>query len=186
MTPSSVDSPVPSILLPRVRVPSTPSMLLKLLSNLSLHCEKNKKLFYFICRLFKQTSLQFQQQIFVKKCPSRIRYWDSNPQLPDDEFHPITTRPGLPPYYQYYLSQPYSHKIHNYWKVLTPLTGLRPESSQLERSNAIYKTIEGCRPKYKLVYFRCISMLLFKPQVLEYSRFNDIQIYLRIYTVGQE
>ena len=88
-----MDSPVPSILLPRVRVPSTPSMLLKLLSNLSLHCEKNKKLFYFICRLFKQTSLQFQQQIFVKKCPSSIRWRDSNPRPLEHESPPITIRP---------------------------------------------------------------------------------------------
>ena len=47
-------------------------------------------------RLFKQT-LQFLQQINVKKCPSSIRRWDSNSQPCDYESPPLTTRPGLPP-----------------------------------------------------------------------------------------
>ena len=48
-------------------------------------------------RLFKQT-LQFLQQIYVKKSPSCIRCWDSNPQPSVHESPPITTRSGLPPY----------------------------------------------------------------------------------------
>ena len=52
--------------------------------------------FSFIFVLFKQI-LQFLQQMYVKKCPSRIRYWDSNPLPLERESLPITTRPGLPP-----------------------------------------------------------------------------------------
>ena len=44
-------------------------------------------------RVFKQT-LQFLQQIFVKKCPSSIWCWDSNPLPLERESLPVTTRPG--------------------------------------------------------------------------------------------
>ena len=54
--------------------------------------------FSFIFSLFKQT-LQFLQQIYVKKCPSSIRCRDSNPRPLEHEFLPKTTRPGLPPYH---------------------------------------------------------------------------------------
>ena len=54
----------------------------------------NPGLFLFIFGLFKQTSLQFLQQIHVKKCPSSIRCLDSNPQPSDRETPPITTRRG--------------------------------------------------------------------------------------------
>ena len=53
--------------------------------------------FSFIFGLFKQTSLQFLQQIYVKKCPSSMQCQDSNPRPSDCESLPITTRPGLPP-----------------------------------------------------------------------------------------
>ena len=46
--------------------------------------------------LFKQT-IQFLLQINVKKCPSSIRRWDSNPRPFKHESSPVTTRPGLPP-----------------------------------------------------------------------------------------
>ena len=52
-------------------------------------------LFRFIFGLFKQTSLQFLQQLYAKKCPSSIQCWDSNPQSLERESIPITTRPGL-------------------------------------------------------------------------------------------
>ena len=48
----------------------------------------------FIFCFFKQTSLQFLQQIHVKKCPSSIRCQDSNPQPLEQESPPIATRPG--------------------------------------------------------------------------------------------
>ena len=51
--------------------------------------------FVYFC-LFKQT-ITFSQQINVKKCPSSIWPWDSNPQPLEHESPPITTRPGLPP-----------------------------------------------------------------------------------------
>ena len=54
----------------------------------------NPVLFLFIFSLFKQT-IQYLQQINVKKCPSSTRHWDSNPH----ESSPIATRPGLPPYF---------------------------------------------------------------------------------------
>ena len=49
-------------------------------------------LFFVYFHLFKQIS-QFLQQIIVKKCPSNIRCWDSNPQPLKHESPPITTRP---------------------------------------------------------------------------------------------
>ena len=52
--------------------------------------------FSFIIVLFKQT-LQFLQQINVKKCSSSIWHQDSNSQPSDCESPPLTTRPGLPP-----------------------------------------------------------------------------------------
>ena len=58
--------------------------------------------FSFIFGLFKQT-IQFLQQIYVKKCPSSIWCRDSNPRPLERESLPIATRPGLPPlhYYSY-------------------------------------------------------------------------------------
>ena len=53
--------------------------------------------FSFVFGLFKQTLLQFLQKIYVKKCPSSIRYQDSNPRPSECESLPITTRPGLTP-----------------------------------------------------------------------------------------
>ena len=55
-----------------------------------------RPLFRLFSVFFKQT-LQFLQQINVKKCPSSIRRRDSNPRPLDREPPPITTRPGLPP-----------------------------------------------------------------------------------------
>ena len=68
--------------------------------------------FLFIFGLFKQT-IQFLQQINVKKCPSSIRRWDSNPRPLERESTPITTRPGLPPIYETlprYLTEAWSHQ----------------------------------------------------------------------------
>ena len=59
-----------------------------------------RPLLLFVFDLFKQTSLQFLQKIYVKKCPSSIRCRDSNPQPLECESLPITTRPGLPPMLQ--------------------------------------------------------------------------------------
>ena len=58
--------------------------------------------FSFIFGIFKQT-IQFLQQIIVKKCPSSIRRRDSNPQPLKSELSPITTRPGRPPNPLYFL-----------------------------------------------------------------------------------
>ena len=52
--------------------------------------------FLFSFSLFKQT-IQFLQQINVKKCPSSIQCRDLNPRPFEHESSPITTRPGLPP-----------------------------------------------------------------------------------------
>ena len=56
-----------------------------------------RPLFRLFSVFFKQTLLQFLQQINVKKCPSSLRRRDSNPRPLDREPPPITTRPGLPP-----------------------------------------------------------------------------------------
>ena len=40
-------------------------------------------------------TIQFLQQINVKKYPSSILRWDSNSQPSDYESPPLTTRPGL-------------------------------------------------------------------------------------------
>ena len=56
---------------------------------------QSRPLLSFIFGLFDQTSLQFLQQIYVKKCPSCIWCQDLNPF--GHESPPITTRPGLPP-----------------------------------------------------------------------------------------
>ena len=58
--------------------------------------------FSFIFGLFKQTSLQFLQQIYVEKCPSSIWCRDLNPRPSERESLPFTTRPGLPPYHNHF------------------------------------------------------------------------------------
>ena len=52
-------------------------------------------LFFVYFHPLKQT-IQFLQQINVKKCPSSIRRQDSNSQPSDYQSPPLTTRPGLP------------------------------------------------------------------------------------------
>jgi len=53
-------------------------------------------LFFDYFRLFNQT-LQFLQQINVKKCPSSIWRRDLNSQSSEYESPPLSTGPGLPP-----------------------------------------------------------------------------------------
>ena len=55
----------------------------------------NPGLFFVYFCLFKLT-FQFLQQMDVKKRPSSILRWDSNPQPLEHESPPITTRPGQP------------------------------------------------------------------------------------------
>ena len=66
-------------------------------------------LLFSLFRLFKQ-SVQFLQQIYVKKCPSNIRSWDANPQPSVHESPPKATRPGLPP-----------NNVHLYSNLSLPL-----------------------------------------------------------------
>ena len=56
----------------------------------------NPGLFFIYFRLFKRT-LQFWQQINVKKCPSSIWRQDLDSQPSGYNSPPLTTRPGLPP-----------------------------------------------------------------------------------------
>ena len=56
-------------------------------------CQPQPLFIYF--HFFKHT-LQFLQQINVKKCPSSIRCQDSNSRPLEHESPPITTRSGLP------------------------------------------------------------------------------------------
>ena len=60
-----------------------------------------RPLFCLFWVFFKQTSLQFLQQIYVKKIPSNIWCRDSNPWPSECESQPITTRPGLSPFLLY-------------------------------------------------------------------------------------
>jgi len=62
-----------------------------------------KPLFVFL-DLFKQTSSQFLQQIYVKKCPFSIQCQDLNPWPSECESLPITTRPGLSPCAEYVIA----------------------------------------------------------------------------------
>ena len=55
----------------------------------------NPGFFFVYFGLFKQT-IQFLQQIKVKKCPSSLWRWDSNPQHLKHELSPINTRPTWP------------------------------------------------------------------------------------------
>ena len=61
------------------------------------HHLKNGQLGFFLIYfcVFKHT-LQFFQQINVKKCPSSLRCWDSNSQPLEHESPSITTRPRPP------------------------------------------------------------------------------------------
>ena len=54
-------------------------------------------LFSFIFSLFQRNINSILQQIIVKKSPSSIWHWYSNPRPSKRESPPITTKPGLPP-----------------------------------------------------------------------------------------
>ena len=56
----------------------------------------NPCLFFCLFSVFSDKHFKFLQQIYVKKCPSRIWCRDSNPRPLECESPPITTRPGLP------------------------------------------------------------------------------------------
>ena len=47
---------------------------------------------------FQTNTSNFTTNMYVKKCPSRIRCRDSNSWPLEHEPPPITTRPGLPPF----------------------------------------------------------------------------------------
>ena len=77
-------------------------------------------LFFVYFRLFKQT-LHCLQQMCVKKCPSCIRSWDSNPQPLEHESPPIATWPGLPPLLGLFVPAIKGYKTkrsHNYGLIL--------------------------------------------------------------------
>ena len=79
----------------------------------------NPGFFFIYFRPFKHT-LQFLQQINVKKCPSSIRHWDSNSRPLEHESPPITTKPGLPPkmcpFYKRYFSCSKAKHFCIHWK----------------------------------------------------------------------
>ena len=56
----------------------------------------NPGLFFVYFRSF-QTNITILQQIYVKKCPSSIRCWDSNPQPLERESLPFTLDQGSRP-----------------------------------------------------------------------------------------
>ena len=63
--------------------------------------------FSFILSPFQTNINTILQQINVKKCPSSIWHQDSNPRPSERESPPITTRPGLPPRSDEFLSRWY-------------------------------------------------------------------------------
>ena len=86
----------------------------------------------FIFGLFKQT-IQFLQQIFMKKCPSSIRCRDSNPRPLESESLPISTRQGLPPISTPFLigTFPVSFEPHSYLKPRSRLQQFSAEFTEM-------------------------------------------------------
>ena len=80
-----------------IRLICSIQLWLQILNILFLKMGNPRPLFVYF-RLFKQT-LHFLQQIYVKKCPSSIQYWDSNTRPSRHESPSKTTGPGLPPKY---------------------------------------------------------------------------------------
>ena len=63
----------------------------------------NPGLFFVYFRSFQTNNTNFT--INVKKCPSSIQSWDSNPRPYAPESSPITTRPGPPTSFYFYLQE---------------------------------------------------------------------------------
>ena len=68
----------------------------------------------------------------MKKCPSSIWYWDSNPRPTEHESPLITTRPGLPPFSSVLQFRP---------PIVCPV--LRPFSAKTSNLNANSMTFFG-------------------------------------------
>ena len=100
--------------------------------------------FSFIFGLFKQISLQFLQQIYVKKCPSSLQCQDLNPRPSEHEFLPITTRPGLPPSYSNVRSGHCRHVTQTSCRltVITSVKGIFPleQLQQDEEDSSLLST----------------------------------------------
>ena len=97
--------------------------------------------FLFIFGLFKQKSLQFLQQINVKKCPSSIWCWDWNPRPFEHESSPITTRPGLPPFHVKLLKKPFANTRSSYFSFLTDYPF--PKITHFQKTNNMVITWSG-------------------------------------------
>ena len=62
--------------------------------------------------VFSNEHYKFLQQLYLKKCPSSIRCWNSNPRPLERESLLITTRPGLPPLQVLRCFVPYLKRLH--------------------------------------------------------------------------
>ena len=96
--------------------------------------------------LFKLT-FQFLQKIYVKKCPSYIWCWDSNPRPSEHESPPITTRPGFPPIRVFYNIDPWPG-----WKVKldilsSQLASVHQSVSPLRRSTPLRSILMRAKAK---------------------------------------
>ena len=94
------------------------------------------------------------QQMKVKKCPSSIRHWDSNPRPSECESPPITTRPGLPTdsYLHFPLhSATLSYLRFHLYVVILSLFWLA--HAKIFLSFSVYQ--------YSLFFFLCESMLFY-------------------------
>ena len=130
--------------------------------------DQPRPLLTFIFGLFKQTSLQFLQQEYVKKCPSSIQSQDSNPQSLEHESPPITARPGLPPSCRLFLqtffrktSRAVNKKAKKWWE-------------QLRRTQSVVKLWNGIKKLRKWVWWKISSSLQFFPSAFSFFFFAPV------------
>ena len=70
---------------------------------------------------FQTNITNFTTNMYVKKCPSSIRCWDSNSRPLEHEPPPITTRPGLPPV-KIFFNQSFNHDIFFFISVYSTVS----------------------------------------------------------------
>ena len=104
----------------------------------------------FIFGLFQTNINTILQIIYVKKCPSNIWHWDSNPQPSERESPLITSRPGLS--WSFFLSQ-----THSLFKYLTKTT----ISHSCKRCHFIFLRdfLEQCNECTTITYFMIVCNL---------------------------
>ena len=103
--------------------------------------------FSFIFGLFQTKINTILQKINVKKCPSSIWHWDSNPRHSERESSPITTRPGFPPQTKtnfIHFSNPHYHLSCFYWSPV--LVDPNQQQAGLQHAVTIYSYLQTHYP----------------------------------------